>query len=117
MKGRIGAWSQHFRVKPICKALRLASSDYWWDLASRHDPTMPLASVQCDATPVPQVQDIRTSNVQVYSCRQAWRQLRASIGRGGVRSVDPPSSQGSQCGLPTSPFTHSQVERVCDDRH
>ena len=75
-----------FGVEPICKALQVAPSTVWRELARQRDPDLRPARQKLDAELTPEIERVWTSNLRVYGVRKVWRQLRRE-GRAVARST------------------------------
>ena len=64
-----------FGVEPICKALQVAPSRYWREVARQRKPALRPARHQRDAVLQPEIERVWRSNRQVYGADKVWKQL------------------------------------------
>lgn len=64
-----------FGVEPICRALQVAPSSMWRELARRRDPRLRPQRQKLDAALVPEIERVWTGNLRVYGVRKVWKQL------------------------------------------
>ena len=66
---------ERFGVEPICKALQVAPSGYWREVARRRNPSLRPPRQQRDAVMLEHVERVWTSNLRVYGAAKVWKQM------------------------------------------
>ena len=75
-----------FGVEPICRALQVAPSRMWRELARQRDPDLRPERQKLDAELTPEIERVWTGNLRVYGVRKVWKQLHRE-GRAVARST------------------------------
>jgi putative transposase len=76
MKPFVDRHRDRFGVEPICKALQVAPSGYWREVARSRQPALCPPRRQRDAALVPEIKRVWNGNMRVYGADKVWKQLR-----------------------------------------
>ena len=77
-------------VKPICKVMQVAPSQYWRHTALLREPQRRCAREIRDEALMPQIERVWAANMQVYGADKVWRKLAfegTPVARGTVERL------------------------------